>query len=318
MGRMFRSRDEEQSLVQSLMVQCTKRFVLPTEIEAGLWYVHRELPQQCGDRVRVDHFNHSGTYSVFLPDYGSRKTVSLSSLFMVNPRLTVIAPLAMRLQLSGVQPQRDWTEAAVQRFAELVQTGTPLTAVLVDTTICEEVFVDRLHVVRLLSPTHGDVAKCLVREGHAKPLGSLGPVPLPARPYHPVREEQSGPPCSPSTNTEDPGVAASNLGFRRGHHISTPCTLDDGTESRVSIGPAHSSKPAVIYPALAPKVGSCVLGRVSAVFGPSCFYLVFPFGQRSTKRLSTTASTEREPLEALTRDLQDVCNERSFGTTAGA
>lgn len=80
------------------------------------------------------------------------------------------------------------------------------------------------------------------------------------------------------------------------------------TDSNCSRGPVELSK-AVVGPVKQlrpPEVGSCVLGQVSAVVSPSCFYLVFPYGRRSIERLSMDGMDRyaKETFDTLTRGLQ--------------
>ncbi|KAH9361752.1 hypothetical protein HPB48_005095 [Haemaphysalis longicornis] len=83
------------------------------------------------------------------------------------------------------------------------------------------------------------------------------------------------------------------------------------TYSHCSRGPFQLSKAVVapVKPLRPPEVGSCVLGQVSAVVSPSCFYLVFPYGRRSLERLSTDGinSYSKETFDTL-RDLQASCD----------
>ncbi|KAH9361975.1 hypothetical protein HPB48_003616 [Haemaphysalis longicornis] len=82
--------------------------------------------------------------------------------------------------------------------------------------------------------------------------------------------------------------------------------------SHVSSDTGRLSEPVIdpVRPLRPPEVGSSVLGQVSAVLSPSCFYLVFPYGRRSIERLRTEGmgSNSGETLETLTENLQDACS----------
>ncbi|KAH9372701.1 hypothetical protein HPB48_004225 [Haemaphysalis longicornis] len=312
----------EWFLVQNLILQSTKQLILNTQVKTGASYIHRELPEQPGARVQVEEVQEPEACRVFLLDYGNRKTVHFSSLFMAHPRLACIAPLAMRLELSDIQPQRAWTQAAIDRFFELAHTGTPLTAVLVGTKTSDDEFEQEVYAVQLFSPVHGDVAKCLIREGHstASTGGSaLEPVPYPARPREALGEDNND---SLYSNTGDTGVAASNVVVRTGRGISRShvspgyCRQDRRAYSNGLRGPSRLLEPVMdpVKPLRPPEVGSYVLGQVSAVVSPTCFYLVFPYGRRSIQRLSMdgVGKNARKMSETLTRGLQAACDRGRF------
>ncbi|KAH9372677.1 hypothetical protein HPB48_009147 [Haemaphysalis longicornis] len=69
-----------------------------------------------------------------------------------------------------------------------------------------------------------------------------------------------------------------------------------------------------VKPLRPPEVGSYVLGQVSAVVSPTCFYLVFPYGRRSIQRLSMdgVGRNARKMSETLTRGLQAACDRDRF------
>lgn len=318
-------RDAEWPLLQALILQSRKRIFLQSEVKRGASYIHREPPHP-GVRVRVEDVQESGMCRVRLIDYGKRETVNFSSLFTAHPRLSVIAPLATRFELFGIQPQREWTEAAVSRFIELAHTGTPLTAVLVGTKRIHGNSESQVYRVKLLNPTHGDVADCMTREGHTKASrrekSALVPFLNDSRPSDPGREDHGDPLGSHSIDAEDPEMAASNAGARSGRRICKFyarqgfCRQGDRCHySHDSGGAAHLIELVMdpVKPLRPPEVGSCVLGHVSSVLSPSCFYLVFPYGRRSLERLSTDGmGRDSQPtLQTLTRDLQRACNKAS-------
>ncbi|KAH9372972.1 hypothetical protein HPB48_019795 [Haemaphysalis longicornis] len=320
-------RNAELPLLQNLILQSRKPVLLKSEVKRGASYIHREPPHHPGVRVRVEDVQESGMCRVCLIDYGNRETVNFSSLFTAHPRLSVIAPLATRFELSGIQPQREWTEAAVSRFVELAHTGTPLEAVLVGTKRVHGDSDGPVHMVKLLSPTHGDVAECMTREGHAKERkgekSAPGLLSNNSRPSDHGREDHSDQLGSHIINPEDAGVAATNAGARRGRRACKFfarqgfCRQGDRCNYSHDSGSAAPPSELVmdpVKPLRPPEVGSSVLGQVSAVLSPSCFYLVFPYGRRSIERLSTDGmGRESQPtLQTLRRDLQDACNKGSI------
>ncbi|KAH9361191.1 hypothetical protein HPB48_001549 [Haemaphysalis longicornis] len=317
----------EWFLVHNLILQSTKKLILKTEIKTGASYIYRELPKQSGARVLVEDVQEHGMCRVFLLDYGNRKTVHFSSLFMAHPKLLCIAPQAMRFQLSDIEPQRAWTEAATNRFVELAHTGTLLRAELVGTKSSHDEFDRNVYTVKLFNPTRGDVAKCMTREGHTTaPRGrsALEPVLNPASPCEAGPEDNNGQLYS---NTKDPHVAASNdgagtdRGISRFHVSQGFCRQDRCAFSKGLRDPALQFEPVIdaVKPLRPPEVGSCVLGQVSAVVSPSCFYLIFPYGRRSLQRLSMEGmgSSSRQMLEILMSDLQADWDRGSFHENRG-
>ncbi|XP_077541313.1 tudor domain-containing protein 1-like [Haemaphysalis longicornis] len=304
------------ALVQRVLPLCTERVDSATKIKTGNAFILKESPQQNGARVRVEAVLESGMCRVFLIDYGNRRTVTTSSLYKSHPRLHHIPPLATRFQLSDVQPRKGgWTEAALDRFAALVDSETLLAAVPVSTGSSRNAFDDQVQVVKLFSRKHGNLAKCMTQEGHAQSTKScLVPVPNPTWPYDP-RAEYKSPPTSVNMHNprlEAPSMAAPCVGamwkgctqaFSRQEGLSS--------YSHVYRGPAGfpACEPVIdpVRPLRPPEVGSQVLGQVSAILSPSCFYLIFPYGRRSVDRLATQGRglNLRDTLETLMMELQD-------------
>lgn len=275
----------------------------------GTYQIYRESAQETGARVRIeDVLLESGKCKVFMIDYGNRKTVSSSCLYRADPRLFGIEPLALRFQLVGIAPRRQWTEAAVSRFLELTRSDAPLTAVVVGRTKSCHEFNDTVYMVQLFNKVHGSVAECMAP--------SLVP-------FDPMREDYHSPLNSYRVNTDDPGVAASNFAaVNRSHRVCKfyaargSCRQGDRcTFSHVSAEPGsallHVTEPVVdpVRTLQPPEVGVRVLGHVSAYASPSCFYLVFPHGRRSLDRLADEGVGPRcgETLASLMAELQDVC-----------
>ncbi|KAH9372783.1 hypothetical protein HPB48_014389 [Haemaphysalis longicornis] len=90
----------------------------------------------------------------------------------------------------------------------------------------------------------------------------------------------------------------------------TPEAVKDCTQgaSSADCDPAHfwKSLEDPMKPPPPPEVGSFVLGHVSAVFSPNCFYLNFPYGLRSIEQLSSECGERKSEqiLATLTSELQ--------------
>lgn len=296
--------------VHRIVRTCTTRLEPESKARKGTYQIYRESPQDTGSRVRVEDVLEPDRCKVFMIDYGNRKTVNSSCLYKADPRLFCIEPLALRFQLVGTAPRRQWTEAAVKHFLELTHGDAPLTAVVVGTKSSRDEFNDTIHMVKLLSKVHGSVA------------ASLG---QPRAPFDPMRQDYESPLNSYSVNTDDPGVAASNFAVGRGHRVckffSSRGSCREGdrcTYSHVVAEPGsallHVQEPATNSMQLLqpPEVGSWVLGQVSACAGPRCFYLVLPHGRRSLARLlDEGGGGPRETLDSLMQDLQALCSQTS-------
>lgn len=286
--------------VHSIARTCTTRLCPEGKARKGTYQIYRESPQETGARVRIEDVLECGKCKVFMIDYGNRKTVSASCLYRPDPSLFRIEPLALRFELAGVAPRRQWTEAAVSRFLELTRSDSPLTAEVVGTrSCCHDEFNDTVYVVKLFSKVHGSVAECMA--------------------FDPMREDYDSPLNSYRVNTDDPGVAASNFAAARSHRVCKfyaargSCRQGDRcTYSHVSAEPGsallHVTEPVVdpVQTLAPPEVGVRVLGHVSAYASPSCFYLVFPHGRRSLDRLADEGPPDSggETLATLMAELQ--------------
>lgn len=272
------------SKVTSIVLTCTER--LRSKVTRGAHHVYRKQTWHMGARVRVEDVLESGRCRVFLIDYGNRKTVHCSNLYKTDPRLFGIDSQALRFQLAGIQPWTDWTEAAVSRFAKLTCSDTPLTARLVGITGGDEDFNEKVHVVKLFSAEYGNVAERMIREGYGRRV----------------------------FDKDDLDLAAVGMGHRICKFSGTQGSSGRGDGSARCHSPAIKTVTGGVKPLKPPKEGSCVLGRVSACLSPSCFYLVFPYGQQSVDSLITESNAGpnwQEMLETLMEELQVACNWKS-------
>ncbi|XP_077501860.1 tudor domain-containing protein 1-like isoform X2 [Amblyomma americanum] len=327
-----RSKDllEVCSIISS---SCSESACPEREVKKGSYLICRDFPHAMGARVRVEEVLDGDRCFIFLIDYGNRKVVSSSCLFRLDRRLRSINPLALRFHLTGIAPWSEWTEAAVTSFEALTQGDTKLTVEVLETQSCGDEFDDKVHLVKLFSETHGNVAECMIRDGYARMPIERKVIPgqgtnFGDMQFDPMQDDRNDVLNSYGVNTDDPGVATSKFTVKDGHRIckffSAHGTCKNGqycvyshVAEEANSALLHVSEPVLSLSSIMqppPVLESWVFGQVSACRSPSFFFLVFPYGQSPIEQLivEDMASRSKLSLEGLMEDLQRECNLRKF------
>ncbi|KAK8764652.1 hypothetical protein V5799_032739 [Amblyomma americanum] len=302
------------------------------EVKKGSYLIYRDFPHATGARVRVEEILDCDRCRIFLLDYGNRKVVSSSCLFRLDRRLRSISPLALRFHLTGIRPWTEWTEAAVTRFEALTQADTKLTVEVLETQSCGDEFGDKVHLVKLFSKTHGNVAECMIRDGYARMPIERKATPgqstnLEDMQFDPMQDDYNDVLNSYGVNTDDPGVATSKFSVKKSHRIckffSAQGTCKQGqycvyshVAEEANSALLHVNEPVLSLPRnmRPPVLGSWVFGQVSACRSPSFFFLIFPYGKSPFEQLivEDMAARSKLSLENLMEDMQRECNLRKF------
>ncbi|CAN7996650.1 unnamed protein product [Ixodes hexagonus] len=320
--------------VRRSIAECNLEPCAASEIRRGSYYIYKDLPVQSAVRVRVEGLEKTGSHfqtRVFFVDYGNRKMVSSSCLYKMDAKLSEQCPLAVRFQLTGVEPWNSWTDVDVNRFEKLTHSGSPLEAVVTHKKKSCDDYRDNIFVVSLKSRTEGDIAECLIRDGHARAPNQRGSLikrieRSAIEDFSPMEEDYLGPLNSYKVDTDDPGVATADFAVKDEKRIckffasqgycrqGKYCTFKHvlGEEDSMLLH-VKEEVPACVATLRLPKESSMVMAQVSYAVSPSNFYLVFPYGCRPTQKLFENGPSHcKETLETLMAGLQAACDSGSF------
>ncbi|XP_064455990.1 tudor domain-containing protein 1-like [Ornithodoros turicata] len=296
------------------------------EYHKGTFCIYKETPSAEGFRARIEANEEQGIH-LSLIDYGEEVSTNSACLYAMDRELSAYPPLALRFQLHNIRPWGVWTEAAAFKFKRLLKmNGAAPVSVPAQVVSVSGGREGKIVTVNLVDEAVGNLGEILIQEGYArKPAkNEICHDKLRFRTHDPMKQDYESCLNSYKIDTDDPGVATTQYAVRNEAGVcryfsrNGSCRYGDRCSYRHIYGDRNTvmlrdSDPVpCVDTCRVPKIGSFVLGQVSAFASPSLFYLVFPYGTRDISRLPTRHGGEKETLHSLTAEMQREYSRRTF------